>query len=157
MFGALTIIAMAAAGASNTPAKEQMEQWHFRAPLAAYVQNSSGEVFALDCNEAACKYFLALNGDCKEGMQIGAIINGEGVETATTLTCHVVGKGNILIIGDSNLGRLMSGEIAFAFPQTDSLIAVSRFSLAGASAAIAPVIANYAAGRAATDAAAPTP
>jgi len=154
MFGALTIIAMAAAGAVAAPANDAVERWRLSEPLAAYVENSSGEVLALDCIGASCKYLLALNGVCPEGLRIGTIVNSQVGETVTTLTCHTNSKGNIMVIGDANLGQLMSGDkIAFAFTHVDSLIAVARFSLAGANEAIATVMANAQQ----RDAAAPTP
>jgi len=143
MFGAITIMAMAAAGAAAAPANDGAERWRVSEPLAAYVENSSGEVLALDCIRASCRYLLALKGDCQEGTLFGTIVNSQAGETPATLKCHTNSKGNVLIVGDADVGRLMSGDhIAFAYPQTESLIAVARFSLAGASEAIATVVAN---------------
>ena len=156
MLGAITIMAMAAAGAAAAPANDGAERWRLDEPLAAYVENSAGEVLGFDCVGPSCRYVLALYGDCQEGMLFGSIVNSQAGETAATLRCNKNSKGNVLIIGGVDLGPLMSGDkIAFAFPQTDSLIAIARFSLAGASEAIATVMANAKQRGTVSDAAAP--
>jgi len=75
-----------------------------------------------------------------EGVQIAALVNSQIGEAAVRLTCQKSDEFGVLSVDGVDIGPLISGDrIAFAFVRKGNLIDVARFSLSGASEAIATV------------------
>ena len=113
--------------------------------LYAGTTNDSSNTFGQQCAmaERSCSYFVGLPASCKEGASTPAVVNADSGAFQARLIC--IGRG-----GRYNLFRYVfedfdvidsavrnSRRISIAVPMGNSEVAVLRFSLDGATAAIA--------------------
>ena len=141
------LLTVSAAVSAEPPRLGQSKDWMWSADAADFYHaatvNSAGNVLGLYCYlaEDKCLYMVSLSSMCKAGSEYSALINSTVGAAPITLICRANQKAFVfketttiqdIILGATNIG------IAISHANGD--FAVSRFSLAGSTAAIARMI-----------------
>ena len=158
MFRMIALMIMAvfaaspAAAASSAPAPNHhiFGQWHAgidATGIYAYTENESGAQFGLACIDGQCAYYLYTRAGCMLGQKYDLLLSnlaaGDPVKMYGLTPRAICNRGNdanirMLYFVDRDMPLLTAGsEIAIAVPGEDTQFRVSKFSLDGASAAIA--------------------